>query len=348
LYRKDTVIHIEKKIKIKIINNRMSIESNMGSRICHPARHRKAGETCLSLEALENIRQVWNKTHPNSPIKHTNTPINAKTRKANSVKSRRNTNMRRATLWQQIRNAMKSYYECDTEYCTIKKLPGLDKGERQKIIKKYFRPEKPEEWKKKTTTWLDSFNIEDVMNQYEEAYDDFEFIGPVPIDFDAAATSNPLSKEWGKCIVDEICKLDVAEAKKKGTNRIGVIFNLDKHDEPGSHWVCAFVDYPKKSAYYFDSYGLPPPTEISVFLERCKSQGCETVLYNDIRHQRKDSECGMYCLYTIICLLKGRTFQNICMDVVKDDVMNAFRDVLFASEKPRREALNKAVQELCA
>ncbi len=326
----------------------MSIESNMGSRICHPARHRKAGETCLSLEALENIRQVWNKTHPNSPIKHTNTPINAKTRKANSVKSRRNTNMRRATLWQQIRNAMKSYYECDTEYCTIKKLPGLDKGERQKIIKKYFRPEKPEEWKKKTTTWLDSFNIEDVMNQYEEAYDDFEFIGPVPIDFDAAATSNPLSKEWGKCIVDEICKLDVAEAKKKGTNRIGVIFNLDKHDEPGSHWVCAFVDYPKKSAYYFDSYGLPPPTEISVFLERCKSQGCETVLYNDIRHQRKDSECGMYCLYTIICLLKGRTFQNICMDVVKDDVMNAFRDVLFASEKPRREALNKAVQELCA
>jgi hypothetical protein len=36
------------------------------------------------------------------------------------------------------------------------------------------------------------------------------------------------------------------------------------------------------------------------------------------------------------------------MDVVKDDVMNAFRDVLFSSEKPRREALNKAVQELCA
>lgn len=326
----------------------MSIESNMDSRICHPARHRKAGETCLSLDALENIRQVWNKTHPNSPIKYTNTPTNAKTRKANSAKSRKNTNMRRASLWQQIRNAMKGYYECDTEYCTIKKLPGLDKGERQKIIKKYFRPEKPEEWKKKTTTWLDSFNIEDVMNQYEEAYEDFEFIGPVPIDFDAAATSNPLSKEWGKCIVDEICKLDVSEAKKKGTNRIGVIFNLDKHDEPGSHWVCAFVDYPKKSAYYFDSYGLPPPTEISVFLERCKEQGCETVLYNDIRHQRKDSECGMYCLYTIICLLKGRTFQNICMDVVKDDVMNAFRDVLFSSEKPRREALNKAVQDLCA
>ena len=55
----------------------------------------------------------------------------------------------------------------------------------------------------------------------------------------------------------------------------------------------------------------------------------------------------MYCLYTIICLLKGRSFQNICMDVVKDDTINMFRDVLFATEKPRREALNKAMEKLC-
>jgi hypothetical protein len=27
--------------------------------------------------------------------------------------------------------------------------------------------------------------------------------------------------------------------------------------------------------------------------------------------------------------------------------MNAFRDVLFASESPRKEALNKVVQKLC-
>ena len=320
----------------------MTTESNLDSRICNPARHRKEGETCLSLEALENIRSAWNKEHPNSQIR----TVNANTRKntISNNKSRRNVSTRRISLWKQIRNAMKSYYECDTEFCTVKKIPGLEKRERQKIIKKYFRPEKPEEWNKKQTTWLDSFNIEDVMNQYEEAYPDFEFIGPVPIDFDAPASLNPL---LGKCIVDELCKLNVKEVQKKGTDRIGIIFNLDKHDEPGSHWVCAFVDYPKKSAYYFDSYGLPPPPEVSVFLERCKEQGCETILYNDIRHQRKDSECGMYCLYTIICLLKGRSFQNICMDVVKDDTINVFRDVLFATERPRREALNKAMEKLC-
>jgi Ulp1 protease family, C-terminal catalytic domain len=311
------------------------LESNMDSRICNPARHRKAGETCLSLEALERIKQVWNKTHANAPIR-------GQTRKANSVS-------RRISLWKEIRQAMKNYYDCDTEYCVVKKVPGLDKKEKDTLAKRYFRPEKPEEWNKKKTTWLDSFNIEDVMNQYEDAYDDFEFIGPVPMDFDSPAnTGQFFGDSMGKCIVDELCKLDVRKAERKGTERIGIIFNLDDHDEPGSHWVCAFVDYPKKSAYYFDSYGLPPSPEITRFLERCKAQGCETVLYNDIQHQRKDSECGMYCLYVIICLLKGRTFQAICTDIVKDDTMNAFRDVLFASEKPRREALNKAVQKMCA
>lgn len=289
------------------------------------------------MDALQRMKQVWNKLHPNTPIRSS-----TRRNSSNSKQSKKNKPTERLELWKDIRNSMKSYYDCENEYCTVKKLPGLDNKERQNYTRKYFRPEKPEEWNTNKTAWLDNFNIEDVMNQYEEAYSDFEFIGPVPIDFDTQ------SNAWGKCIVDELCKLDIQGAFKKGTKRIGIIFNLDKHNEPGSHWVCSYIDVPKKSAYYFDSYGLPPPPEVSHLLERCKEQGCTTVLYNDIRHQRKGSECGMYCLYTIICLLKGRAFQTICMDVVNDDTMNAFRDVLFASESPRKEALNKVVQKLCA
>jgi hypothetical protein len=310
-----------------------SIESNMDSRICNPARHRKPGETCLSLEALEKMKSTWNKFHPEKVIRSV------------TRKNKRNSSTKRSNLWKDIRNVMKNYYNCDNEYCTLKKLPGLVKKERESLAKKYFRPEKPEEWNKNEKTWLDSFNIEDVMNQYEEAYSDFEFIGPVPIDFDSPS-DNVQMLSWGKCIVDELCKLDLNDAFKKGTKRLGIIFNLDKHDEPGSHWVCGFIDIPNKSAYYFDSYGLPPPPEVSNLLERCKEQGCETILYNDIRHQRKDSECGMYCLYTIISLLKGKNFQTICMDIVDDDTINAFRDILFATEKPRKESLTKNVLKL--
>lgn len=313
-----------------------SIESNMDSRICNPARHRKPGETCLSLEALEKMKQAWNNKHPENPIR-TNTRKNHK----------RDSAAKRAALWKQLRNTMKNSYNCENEYCVLKKIPGLEKKERQNLSKKYFRPEKPEEWNKDQKTWLDSFNIEDVMNQYEEAYSDFEFIGPVPIDFDAPSDSSAIV-DLGTCIVDELCKLDLKDAFKKGTKRIGIIFNLDKHDEPGSHWVCSFIDIPNKSAYYFDSYGLPPPPEVARLLERCKEQGAEIILYNDIRHQRKDSECGMYCLYTIISLLKGHTFQAICLEIVKDDAMNVFRDVLFASEKPRDEALDKNILKMGA
>jgi hypothetical protein len=34
------------------------------------------------------------------------------------------------------------------------------------------------------------------------------------------------------------------------------------------------------------------------------------------------------------------------MDIVKDDTMNAFRDVLFASVEPRKEALSNNVLTL--
>ena len=34
--------------------------------------------------------------------------------------------------------------------------------------------------------------------------------------------------------------------KKQGINKIGVIFNLDKHTQPGSHWVALFIDGEKR------------------------------------------------------------------------------------------------------
>lgn len=235
---------------------------------------------------------------------------------------------------------MKSHYKCETEYCLVKKLPGISEPEQSKFLS-YFRPEKPIEWDHKPTQWLDSYNLEDVMNQYEQAESDFEFLGPVPIDFDAKTGI------WGKCIVDELCKLNLADLEKKGKKKLGIIYNLDKHDEPGSHWVCTFVNLNKKEAYYFDSYGYEPPEEIQRFLTRCQEQGCPNVYYNDIRHQRKGSECGMYCLFVLICLLRERPFYEICTRIVEDDTMNVFRDILFAEETPRRQAIEVAMPKLC-
>ena len=41
------------------------------------------------------------------------------------------------------------------------------------------------------------------MNQYNKKYDDFIFIGPVPIDFDEKYD------KIGNCIVNELCNINV-------------------------------------------------------------------------------------------------------------------------------------------
>lgn len=298
---------------------------------CSPALHRQAGETCLPTSSLERLRRAWNRTHPRNPIR-----ITAGTRKNGTTMHAG----RQSKLWQALRGRMKTHYKCETEFCAVKKMQGLSANEKASMLT-YFRPEKPETWDKKPTQWLDSFNIEDVMKQYEAAQPEFEFIGPVPIDFDKKLS-------WGKCVVDELCKLDCEHMKRGGKTKLGIIFNLDPHDQPGSHWVCAFVDLEARAAYYFDSYGYEPPEEIARFLRRCKEQGgVDNVYWNDIRHQRKGSECGMYSLFVLICLLSGRPFYNICKKVVDDDTMNAFRDILFAEEKPRRAAIEEALPRLC-
>jgi hypothetical protein len=309
----------------------MTTELKNSTYQCSPALHRREGESCLPVDAQRRIIKAWNKTQ--SRKQRINIPA-AKTRRQSNRKEGGSSG---PSLLPELKAIMRKQ-KCATEFCVVKNTPAVT----QKSFLDYFRPEKPKEWDKKEKEWLDSFNIEDVMKQYEAADPSFEFIGPVPIDFDKQLS-------FGKCVVDELCKLDLnTKNQSNKKNKLGIVFNLDPHDKPGSHWVCGFVDIPNKAAYYFDSYGYEPPHQIIKFLKRCKEQGCETIQWNDIRHQRKGSECGMYCLFVIICLLRNqKSFHDICKHVVDDATMNAFRDILFAEEHPRREALEEALPRLC-
>ena len=306
---------------------------------CNPVLKRRSGETCLPPDSVDRLVHAWNKAHPKRQIRVDATRKNGRLNGRSNGKQTQNAGNTHRKTWRLLRSAMRKEYKCETEYCMVKKMPGLTDTDKKPLLS-YYRPELPKEWDAKPTTWLDSYNIEDVMHQYEQAEPTFEFIGPTPIDFD--------SKDgFGKCILEELCKLDLQAAMQRGKTKLGIIFNLDPHDQPGSHWVCGFIDIPAKSAYYFDSYGYSPEKEIKVLLKRCYDQGMEHVYFNDIRHQRKGSECGMYCLYVIICLLRGRPFDQICNNVVRDDVMNSFRKILFAEETTRQIEIDRALPKIC-
>jgi len=210
----------------------------------------------------------------------------------------------------------------------LNSLPIPD-DEKKMLAKKYLRPAMPEEWKKDPDMWLDSNNIRDVMTQYEEAYPHFKFLGPFPIDF-AAPVSDMIGTT--KCLITEMCNIDLDGVDLKGKTMIGIVYNLDKHDESGSHWVANFINIPKKQCFYFDSYGMEVPKEIYKFMQSLGVQEPKIHLgWNGRRFQYSNSECGMYSMYFIDRMIAGEPFLKFCRRAPPDHFMLDMRDWMFST-----------------
>lgn len=270
---------------------------------CSP---KKEGEilkfTCYTKASLYKLKNIWNARH--SDVKIT----------TNDPKS----------IWDFLSSHMAD--TCERESCWLKK-NWINQKLPKSVLDNTFAPEQPKSWKRKPNEWLTSIDILDVMKQYEKTYKNFEFMGPSPIDFDT-------HKLYGECVWEELCKISLKELKSKGKDKIGIIFNTDKHTEPGSHWVAMFIDCKKKSIYYFDSYADDAPKEIKVLGKRLQKQSEEfgkryKYIENRKRHQWSNSECGMYCLFFIIELLKGRAFNKIESKRIDDKFMKKLRNIYF-------------------
>ena len=214
----------------------------------------------------------------------------------------------------------------------LQRLP-LEEAEKEALAKQWLRPAMPEAWKSDPDMWLDSNNILSVMKQYEEAHPEFKFLGPYPIDFagakDSSATSPGKSKE---CLIEEMCDLDLSEEALEGKTKIGIIYNLDPHYKGGSHWVANFINIPKKTCYYFDSYGMKPPRPVYKFMQWLSLQEPTIQLgWNGRRFQRLDSECGMYCMYFLDRMIAGEPFLKFCRRAPSDAVMLDLRDWMFST-----------------
>jgi len=258
--------------------------------------------TCYTKKALINLKNIWNIRHPDYRIK-TNTPYK---------------------IWFELKNKFSD--TCNKESCWLKH-KCLKENIDQKDFSKLFAPKMPESWKKKPNEWLSSVDIMKVMKQYEDAYHNFEFLGPSPIDFDT-------HKYNGECVWEELCEFSLKDTISRGKKKIGIIFNLDPHYKQGSHWVALFIDTNKKETYYFDSYGEKLPKQIKKFIDMVGNQGATSGhkyvnYYNKTRHQYGNSECGMYCLYVIIQMVKGVAFKNLMKKKIPDLKMLKLRQLYF-------------------
>ena len=262
-------------------------------------------ESCFTIEALRKIANKWNDNNPNMKIIF-------------------DVNTNGKVLWNNINNMMSN--KCKTEICWMKQDFIKDSSLARELLKN-FKPMMPKKWETNPIEWLNTIDIRYVMNQYEIKYPEFEFVGPVPMDFDTKLG-------FGQCVVDELCKVKLNNLIAKGDTKLGVIFNLDKHNQSGSHWVAMYCDVKDGYIGYWDSYGMKPSPEIVVLMDRLKEQGKELkhnleIKINKNRHQYKNSECGVYCIYFIISLLDGKSFEDVVNNIVSDDNMNEKRKVFF-------------------
>lgn len=221
------------------------------------------------------------------------------------------------------------------EHCLLDKA-HLDDTLKKELRKEYLRPRQPKPWSSDPDMWLDNYNIMDVMKQYQEAYPWFKFLGVFPIDFSAP---DPYAKhgeqsDKKKCLYKETCELDLKKEYVAGIRGIGMVFNLDPHFKSGSHWVALYIDLKnikKPFVGYYDSYGYRVPALIARLMRSFKLQIRTCQLGSNARRfQYSNTECGMFSLYFLICMICGISFKDFCKDAVSDTFMLELRQILFS------------------
>jgi hypothetical protein len=271
--------------------------------------------SCFNYEMLILLARLYNNAYPNDKI---------------HIPKKKN----KKTLWNALDEKMKPKCGQSNEACWINQPFVKDPRYKQKL-EENFRPVKPSSWDYNPREWLNTYDILNVMKQYEEGDSSYAFIGVFPVDFAAKNSST------GVCIVQEMCQLNLKQEWDKGIRKIGIVFNLDKHDESGSHWTTCFIGIdPKRrnyGVYYYDSVASSPPKEILKFMKEKKNELTQLhpkhaakmeFKINKVRRQYKGTECGVFSMLFQIMMLNHK-YDDVCKNMGYDDDVVKFRNILY-------------------
>jgi len=273
------------------------------------ARKKNDGNTfsCYTNKILFELRNKWNERHPENKI-FSDKPIE---------------------IWKEYQLRINGL--CRNEQCWIKHIDDTKENRRLRDeMKMSFAPEKPDYVDK--NEWLSNIDIAKVLKMYERVYPCFEFLGPTPIDYDA--------KSQGRYVCNKIATFDLNSFIQKGIFKIGIVFNLDNHRQGGSHWVCVFINVKESMIYYFDSVAKKMNIQIKKLINKVIQQGrnLQHPVYfqletNKTVHQRKNNECGVYCLFVITSLLEDtKTLDDFKVNRFSDDEVYDLRKIFFQKD----------------
>ena len=292
---------------------------------CAPSKKFEEG-SCFSLESLKLIANKYNEKNKLSQI---------------------NISDDKTDLVKQLTKVFSS--SCNSHVCWLR-LDLVKSIKSDDIDEDTFRPSGPA----KKYDWLSTSNINEVVSQYEDMYDDFTFLGAVPNDFQELPILG-------------LSNVNFDDFLKSNKTKLGMVINLDTHNQSGSHWVALYTDLLNNKIYYFDSIGKKPGKRIKKFnnsilkymykkkynkninideimgLLNKTNKNTSTkyykmlsnklksfdIRYNNIQHQQNNSECGVYSINFILRMVKGESFDDITKNITSDDEVNKCRKIYF-------------------
>ena len=287
--------------------------------VCSPSRD-GLKHSCLTDSELRTIAAMYNKETPLNKI-----PLA-------QFKSRRR-------LIASLTNIFSEKCEGKGDHCWLQDPLIQSSSSLYTQLKDNYRPKMPSSWEKNKREWLNTGDIISVMKQYVNKYPAFEFLGVFPVNF--VKKDNTSS-----CIIREMCNFDINDLRSRGKSEFGLVCNLDRHDEPGSHWVSMFCSLdPTSTKYgicYYDSNGQEPPADIAAFLKTVALQVDDNshfkVKYNPSRHQFAGTECGIFSMLLIIlCLQNNKSSHRQIREMIhklsdkSDNGIHAFRKKFYQS-----------------
>jgi hypothetical protein len=315
---------------------------------CSPAREREGLKDgcCLKLAELQTVASLLNKEHETSLNQIQPIPLSAFVdRKLLIAALTRHFAPTCGQPDKTNKNKNKHQGQEQDGQCWLKQ-PVMKINEHSSTASKQlfdalqnaYKPHKPSAWKKNRREWLNTFDILTVMKQYEAKYTTFEFLGVFPVDF--AKTVKDTSSSAKTCIVQDMCNFNLDKLKASGKLSFGIVMNLDRHNEPGSHWVACYCCFDPKNTKkygicYYDSGGELPPTPIADFIKTVIHQVDDPKnfkkKYNNTRHQFKNTECGIFSmLFVTLCLNNPHLTYHALRSLVprdkNDNQVNKLRD----------------------
>ena len=214
-----------------------------------------------------------------------------------------------------------------------------------------FRPRRSILWLTDKNYWMFDPELTHLMLQYETAYPNFRFIGCVMSDFaypasaiSRSSSSSSRSSTGATCAdaYSNACTINIKDYKQ-----FGLIVNLSRSTEQGSHWTGLFVDVPQGFIAYFDSYALGIPKDIVYFVNQMQAQAAQPdsgvphgrfmMFVNKTAYQAVDADCGVYAAHFIIRLVQGEHPKDVFAtpkEAWNDAIMSHFRHNVYFSPAP--------------